>query len=65
VNLSVVYQKSGNAKHGCKLCKPVKWFQSARGFATHLGMEHENELNKSESKWVYKTARSLERARKK
>ena len=64
VNLSILYQKSGNGKHGCKICQPVKFFRSAKGLALHLGKSHENELNKSEKKFIYKTARSLERARK-
>ena len=64
VNLTISWTKSGNGKHGCKLCQPVKFFQTARGLANHLGKSHENELNKSEKKFIYKTARSLERARR-
>ena len=64
VNLSILYSKSDNGKIGCKLCIPVKFFKTAKGLSIHLSKSHEIELNPSEKKWIYKTSRSLERARK-
>jgi len=64
VHLSIYFSKSGNEKIiVCKVCNPAKFFKTAKGLSCHLGKSHENELNQSEKKWIYKTSRSLERAR--
>lgn len=64
VNLSVLFIKSDNGRSGCNLCERSRWFKTAKGLAVHLHLIHNIELNEDEMKWIYKTSRSLERARK-
>jgi len=64
VNLSITFENCASSKIlACKLHRQARHFKTAQGLVIHLSKVHYVELNKSERKWIYKTARSLERAK--